>query len=172
MRARLKITGFMLDLIREDLERPHPFAFERVGFLTCGATSAPPAELLLLVRNYQPVADEDYQRDPGVGASIGAAAIRKALQSAYRPPSALIHVHSHGGFGRPGFSGVDLDSSRELVPSFFNSVPRLPHGAMVLSNNSALCLLWLGPDQQPIHVDGIVRVGAGYRRFGGPNDVA
>jgi hypothetical protein len=172
MKARLKITGFMLDMIREDLERPHAFAYERVGFLTCGATVTPHGELILLVRDYQPVADEDYQHDPTVGANIGAAAIRKGLQRAYRPPAALIHVHSHGGIGRPEFSGVDLDSAGELVPSFFNAVPRMPHGVVVFSHDSARGLLWPAADQQPTYVEGFVRVGGGYKRFGGPNDVA
>lgn len=172
MKARLKMTGFLLDMIREDLERPHAFAYERVGFLTCGATVTPQRELLLLVRNYLPVADEHYERDDGVGARIGAAAIRTGLQAVYKPPGTLIHVHTHGGLGRPGFSGIDLSSAQELIPSFFNAVPRMPHGMMVLSDNSASALLWLAADEKPIAVSGFVRVGAGYQRFGGPDDLA
>ena len=47
MKVALKITGPMLDLARRDLERPHFFAHERVGFLTAGAAAAPGGLMLL-----------------------------------------------------------------------------------------------------------------------------
>jgi hypothetical protein len=58
MKVALKITGSLLDLVRRDLARPHFFAHERVGFLTAGA-AAVPRGLMLVVRGYMPVADED-----------------------------------------------------------------------------------------------------------------
>ena len=70
------------------------------------------------MRGYTPVADEDYEIDPRVGAKIGSAAMRKAVQSAYRPAATLLHVHTHGGHGEPGFSGVDLNSAKDFVPGF------------------------------------------------------
>ena len=33
MNVAIKMTGRLYDEIRRDLERPHPFAFERVGFV-------------------------------------------------------------------------------------------------------------------------------------------
>ena len=59
------------------------------------------------------LADEDYEIDRTVGAKIGSAAMRKAVQSAYRPAATLLHVHTHGGHGKPGFSAVDLNSAKE-----------------------------------------------------------
>src|SRR3546814_2990921 len=58
--------------------------------------------------------------------------------------SALVHLHTHGGTGRPEFSGVDLDDGKNFVPSFFNVVPHLPHALLVLSDESARGLLWMG----------------------------
>ncbi len=167
MRAELKIAGRMLAEIRSDLKRPHTFAHERVGFLTAGIVAPPSGGLLLLSREYAPVDDEDYLDEPGVGAMIGSDGMRKGLQMAYRARSALLHVHTHGGRGIPRFSGIDIRESRKFVPSFFNAIPQSPHGAVVLSNDSASGLLWLGPDRSPIAVTGFVRVGVPLQRFGG-----
>src|SRR3546814_16946689 len=68
---------------------------------------------------------------------IGPDAMRKGLQFAYMSRSALVHLHTHGGTGRPEFSGVDLDDGKNFVPSFFNVVPHLPHALLVLSDESA-----------------------------------
>ena len=166
MKARIKIPNVMLDEALRDLHRPHAFAHERVGFMTAGVAQAGPGQLLFLARAYRPVADEDYVPDPSVGVKIGSDAMRKAAQFAYQPRSALLHIHSHGGFGRPDFSGVDLKSGREFVPGFFHSVPRMPHGMLVLSNDSATGLLWFGPEGSEAYATEFVGVGAPYRKFG------
>jgi hypothetical protein len=118
----------------------------------------------LLVRGYQPVADEDYVDRPEVGAEIGSEAFRKALQWAYRPKSALIHVHTHHGRGRPGFSGVDIRSGSQFIPSFFVTIPRMPQGMMVLSDDSAHGLVWLAEDKPAVPIVDFTQVGIGYRR--------
>jgi hypothetical protein len=161
MNATIKIGAAMLDAIRRDLERRHAFAWERVGFITaaCAGTAS---GILLLARSYTPVADADYERASGVGAQIGSDAMRKALQSAYRPQHALLHIHTHGGSGIPAFSGTDCRSADEFVPSFFNALPRMPHGIIVLSDDAAAGSLWLAPDRSPIPVARFVRVGAPY----------
>ena len=97
MNARIKILASTLAAIRADLGRPHAFAHEHVGFLNAGVTAAFDGRLMLLGREYRPVDDEDYAPDPTVGVKIGADAMRKALQFAYRPPSAVLHIHTHGG---------------------------------------------------------------------------
>ena len=157
MRVSLKIAGPVLDQVRRDLARPHLFAHERVGFLTAGAARAPDG-LLLLVRDYMPVDDEDYEVAPGVGARIGSDAMRKAAQAAYRPASTLLHVHTHGGRGLPRFSGVDLESGNTFVPAFCQSCPKMPHGLLVLSNDSATGLLWLEPGKRSVPIDRFIRV--------------
>jgi hypothetical protein len=158
MKVALKITGSLLDQVRRDLARPHFFAHERVGFLTAGATATPGGGLMLLVREYMPVADEDYEVDPKVGARIGSNAMRKAAQAAYRPAAALLHVHTHGGRALPGFSGVDLESGNKFVPGFFQSCPKMPHGLLVLSNNGATGLLWLEAGKPSVSIDRFIRI--------------
>jgi hypothetical protein len=166
VKARIKVPSAMLATIRADLARPHRFAHERVGFLTAGAASFDSDALLLLARDYRPVDEEDYVPDPSVGVKIGADAMRKALQAAYRPAAAVLHIHTHGGLGRPHFSGVDSRSAAEFIPSFFNPVPRMPHGILVLSDDGANGLLWIDPQQAPVPVTDIISVGAPYRKYG------
>ena len=171
MNVHLKIDGRLLDQVRQDLCRPHPFAHERVGFFTAGVADLGD-QLLLLVRDYTQVADEDYEIDHKVGAKIGSAAMRKAVQSAYRPAAALLHVHTHGGRGKPGFSGVDLNSARTFVPGFFETTPRMPHGLLVLSNDAAHGLLWLAGDRPPVIIDQFQRIDAPLKREWGSHEMA
>lgn len=167
MKAYVKITARLLADIRQDLERPHAFAYERVGFMTAGVTTDGNGRLFVLVRDYHPVADGDYVRNPRAGASIGAEAMRKGLQLAYKGRGALLHIHTHGSRGRPAFSGIDLESAAEFVPGFFNVVPQVPHGLIVLSDNSARGLIWMSAGKKPTYVEEFIQVGAPYVRFGG-----
>lgn len=171
MTVRLKIDGRLLDDARQDLRRPHAFAHERVGFFTAGAADLS-GRLLLTVRDYMPVSDEDYEIDRKVGAKIGSAAMRKAVQSAYRPPAALLHVHTHGGRGKPAFSGVDLNSAKNFVPGFFETTPRMPHGLLVLSNDSVHGILWLANDRPPVIIDEFQRIDAPLQREWGSHVLA
>lgn len=167
MRAIFKLPSRVLSSARADLGRKHPFAYERVGFLTAGASFLKDATLLLLGREYRPIEDDDYIRTREVGAMIGPDAMRKGLQHAYKTKSALFHIHTHGGRGRPGFSSVDLADSPNFVPSFFNAIPAMPHGVIVLSDDSARGLIWISPTEQPTYIDGFVQVGAPLLKFGG-----
>lgn len=163
MKASVRIQSSHIDRIRADLDRRHFHAWERVGFIAAGAIHSE-GRLQLLVRDYMPVADEDYVPSSSVGAEIGSEAFRKALQWAYASRSALLHVHTHHGRGRPAFSGVDLTSGCEFVPSFFITLPRMPHGMLVLSNDSAAGLLWYDEHRDPLEIDEFTQVGAHYRR--------
>lgn len=170
MKTVIKITEDLHNKVHVDLRRAHPFAHERVGFLTAGAMHTPDGGVVLLCRNYYPVDDEDYERCRSVGAQIGSEAMRKAIESAYAHKSSLIHIHTHGGCGQPRFSRTDLDSALEFVPGFFNALPRMPHGLIVLSNDSARGLLWTNPQANPQNVNGFVRIGAGVRKYGSENE--
>lgn len=163
MNITLRLPAPLLNAMRADLARPHAHAGERVGFLRAAAMKTVNG-LLLLVRDYHPVADEDYARAPDVGAEIGSEAFRKALQWAYRPRSTLFHVHTHHGRGRPSFSGVDLKSGRQFVPSFFTTIPRMPQGMLVLSDDDAYGLVWLAEDHPPAPINSFAQIGAHYSR--------
>lgn len=165
MKLHFKVPRSLVLQIRADLCRPHPFAHERVGFMTIGASSVPDRELILLARGYQPVEDADYEPDRACGARISGTAFRKGLQRAYRARSGLVHVHAHGGSGIPHFSGVDLQSGGEFVPGFFEAIPSMPHGMIVLSNDRAAGLFWFGKRVRPLAVTSFAFVGAPITRF-------
>jgi hypothetical protein len=143
MNIRFKVTSALLTTIRIDLRRPHRFAHERVGFVAAGLAAAHD-ELLILAREYQPVRDEEYLPDPSVGAMMSADAIRRARQWAMDERAAIFHVHTHGGRGIPGFSGIDMRENAKFVPNFVSVAPQCVHGAIVLSGTAAYGQVWLG----------------------------
>ena len=164
MKVCFKITTVLLTAIRADLQRPHPFARERVGFISAGL-SAVGDGLLVLAREYRPVDDDEYLNDPTVGAMMGPAAIRNALQWALQDGVALFHVHTHGGDGVPGFSGIDLRENAKFVPDFFKVAPQCAHGAIVLSDTAAHGLIWFGRAQANHIIASFVEVGVPLQKW-------
>jgi len=138
-------TSF-IQRVRADLRRPHPFADERVGFITIRA-AAFGRTLLLLPQEYHPVADADYVRDSTVGAMLGQEALRKALEIALLNEVGIIHVHMHHWPTRLWFSRTDLREQLKFMPDFFKVRRGMPHAAVVLSPGAAAGRVWLAPDQ-------------------------
>ena len=165
MRVQFKITSDLMTSIRSDLRRPHPFARERVGFVSAGL-SASRDKVLVLAREYRPVRDSDYLDDPRVGAMMGPTAIRRALQWAMQDGVALFHVHSHGGSGIPSFSGIDLRENGKFVPDFLKVAPRSAHGAIVLSDTAARGQVWFDHSRPHKFIASFVEVGVPLRKWG------
>lgn len=165
MKTAFRIASALVGTIREDLARPHPFAAERVGFVSARPALAGPT-LSIIAVDYHSVADDDYEKDHRVGAMIGADAMRKALQVAYRGNLSMFHIHMHGHAGAPWFSQVDLSEYPRFVPDFFNVQAGLPHGAILLSRDEIIGLLWTGKERQPELLDEIIEVGAPLGIFG------
>jgi hypothetical protein len=164
MTIHFKITRALLATIRIDLNRPHRFAAERVGFIAAGLSAAG-RDLLLLARAYRAVLDEDYLPDASVGAMMGPEAIRKALQWAMQERCGVFHVHSHGARGVPGFSGIDLRENARFVPDFLKVAPQSVHGAIVLSDTAARGQVWLDRQYGPGVIDRFIEVGAPIRSW-------
>lgn len=144
-----KITSALTQHVRSSLQIKHKYAAERVGFLACKVAELDNHGLIILAKEFYHVADEDYIDDVSVGAMMGPAAIRKALQIAYAEDVCMFHVHMHEHRGIPSFSRVDLRESAKFIPDFWNVKPKLPHGTLVLSHNAARGLCWL-PDSKNI----------------------
>jgi hypothetical protein len=166
MKIHLRLLQSLLQEIRTDLARTHPFAYERVGFLTCSAAYGGD-DLLLLGQRWHVVADDDYINDPRAGATIGGHAFRQVLQLIHRIPQTLLHVHVHDHRGPPCFSRTDERSMREFVPGFFNACSTYPHGALVLSQDSGLGSVWLGSSSTPHSIDRIDVIGVPFQCLGG-----
>lgn len=160
MRVAFKITRALLGKVLDDLHRSHSFAAERVGFLLCRVGALKPSGWVVLAHDFQPVADEDYLRDRTVGAMMGPAAIRKAMQVAFSNEVCMFHVHLHDRHGQPWFSGIDLRETLKFVPDFWHVRPQLVHGAVVLSLDSAAGLCWHPRYSRPFRFSDISIVGA------------
>lgn len=148
MTVLFRATDDLMSRIRSDLSRRHPFAYERVGFLTVRAAQGHD-HLVLLADEYYPVADEDYIPDPRVGAMISQEALRKALELALLKPVGVFHIHMHDlpAHRRLWFSDIDLREQLKFVPDFFKIRRTMPHGAIVLSPYSAAGRVWFDPSR-------------------------
>lgn len=155
MNIELRMSENLYKTIHSDLHRKHSFAAERVGFIKCELSQLNENDLLVLGGSYQPVTDEDYVRNPNVGATMGSSAIRKALQTSYNASCSMFHVHRHDHYGVPKFSRTDLIESYKFVPDFFKVQPSLCHGVVVLSYDSAVGLCWLPNMKNPISIKSI-----------------
>jgi hypothetical protein len=130
-----------------DLARPHPFAFERVGFLYGRYATA--ADLhLVLATHYVAVPDDQYVRDFSVGARISGDAIFDACDRTKRTGMCCFHAHAHGiAPGVTWFSGTDLNTLRELGPTLRRMAPLAAHGGVVLTGDTASVLAWAPGDE-------------------------
>lgn len=165
MTTHVKVPSALLHEIHQDLSRPHSFAAERAGFLTCGTATEAGGGQILLAHRWHGIADEDYVDDPTVGVAIGGSAFRKILQYAYNNPASILHVHRHEHRGAPRFSPIDLRSASEYVPSFFNVQRAMPHGIVVLSFDHAAGKVWEFGRSAPRPIDVFQVVGYPLRKW-------
>jgi hypothetical protein len=158
MTLKFRITRGLLDRIHLDLSRRHEFAYERVGFMSCApATSS--KGLILLGADYHPVEDADYEDGHFVGAMMGPAAIRKAMQFALTNNRAMFHIHRHEHRGIPNYSRTDLMESAKFIPDFFKVRGDLPHGTLLLSEDCIRGIWWKSQHDQPQHIAEIAVTG-------------
>lgn len=166
MRILFKATKVLLTGVQADLRRPHPFAAERVGFVSCRVGELKRSGLIVLAHDYHPVDDSDYLDDPTVGAMMGPGAIRKALQFAYNNEAGMFHVHIHDHRGQPRPSSIDLREAAKFVPDFWHVRPHMPHGILILSRDSATGLCWYPGKSKPMGITRFRIVGRPISAFG------
>lgn len=156
MTHHLRASPLLWRTIHDDLSRPHPHAHERVGFAFANAAKLVDGAVGLYLSHYRPVADGQYIFEPHVGALINGDGLRDAMQFAYGKQLAAFHVHRHEHTGNPWFSKYDLDESRKFMPDFFHVTPGGPHGALLLSHDSATAIVWTAKGAAPKLVREIV----------------
>lgn len=134
-KIKIRIPKAIYKAMLEDLRQPHPFAFERVGFVSTRSKTLQSNIILITVTSYQPVDDENYIEDRTVGARINSSAIRKAMQTVLDNESGCFHVHLHDHAGMPFPSTTDKTG----IPGVINSISNVssePHGFLILSKDS------------------------------------
>lgn len=153
MKIIIKLTGQLYQEILRDMQRPHPFAAERIGFVAARIGALGEGKQLVLLTRYHPIADTDYVEDAGVGARIGSEAITRAMHAVYhgrQNGEGVFHVHLHGHTGRTGMSGTDRREIPPMVSSFQSVGQNAPHGIIILSLNHGSAWVWMPTRDQPL----------------------
>lgn len=161
MKIHFKISQSLLSTVRQDLHRLHPFAFERVGFIACRAAYSD-VNLVITAYAYEPIPDDEYLRSLYMGAVIGPDAIRRGMNLALNRGGedvSVFHVHRHAGKGIPRFSATDSRETAQFVPDFFHVARKMPHGALILSDDRATGRVWFSEESAPRHIDRIISIG-------------
>ncbi len=135
MNIGIKLSRTLDDQIRKDLNRPHKFAFERVGFVSSRYTPVDGNGILVLLSGYLSVDDDDYMEDDSVGARINGNAIRKAMQKVLDTKEGMFHVHIHPSNAVPGLSLVDKEEIPPVVQNFRNVDGGAVHGILLMSTS-------------------------------------
>jgi hypothetical protein len=146
MNARLKLTGRLHDTIVKDLVRPHPFALERVGFVSGRVGSGLDGTSVVLLTHYHAVADDQYIDDPKVGARIGPEAMTWSMQAAHHGRArreGIFHIHLHEHCGPTGMSAVDEREIPRMIPGLRAVSESSPHGIIILSRDHGVSWIWL-----------------------------
>ena len=166
MNVHFKMMERMRLQVIADLERPHNFATERLGFLRCKVAWAKD-ELLILASHYEIIPDDQYVDDSSAGCYFGERAMRAMLQYSLTNHESIFHIHLHYHSGLPQFSQTDLRESAQYVPDFWHVTPDLPHGTIVLSRNRAFGRCWYPESEEAIDINRITSVGPLVRKLGG-----
>ncbi|MEP7375975.1 MAG: ThiF family adenylyltransferase [Chitinophagaceae bacterium] len=137
--VKMRIPARIQQQMLIDLQRKHPFAYERVGFLFTKSKKLTNKTMLVLATEYVPVADEDYVEDKTVGARINSTSIRKAMQTIFDNKGGCFHVHLHDHSGIPGPSSTDKKGLPGVAESFSNISGEQVNGILILSHDSFYC---------------------------------
>lgn len=155
---KLRITETTMRYIRTELAKPHPFAYERVGFLYLRQGEYDKG-VVLVATSYESIPDNQYIYDPSVGAKINSDAIRNSMQRIMDTGESAMHIHMHEHVGSPTFSFTDKANFKHLIPSFKKVGINGVHGAAVLSVNDILAIAWLPKSEKPIVIEEISVIG-------------
>ncbi|MDQ5936896.1 MAG: hypothetical protein QG574_4236 [Cyanobacteriota bacterium erpe_2018_sw_21hr_WHONDRS-SW48-000092_B_bin.40] len=131
--------------IVEDLQKPHEFALERVGFVFGKFDELTSDKSVVLLHQYTAVADDDYIENDNYAAAINSESIVKAMQVVRvkrAEPGCVFHIHTHEHKGRPSFSRQDQQGLPPLIPGFLRSAPKGVHGLILLSHNNGIAQVW------------------------------
>jgi len=168
MNIRLKMSGTLYGAVMRDLERPHPFAAERVGFVSGRLGSLADGGKLVLLTRYHSIPDDRYLDDPHVGARINSEAITSAMQTVYHDRSThegIFHVHLHLHRGEPRPSPTDWREIPKMMPGFQAVGRQAAHGMILLSADHGSAWVWLPGQSESTVAASINVVGVPIRVF-------
>lgn len=173
MNACIRLLKSLHERVLADLQRPHPFASERVGFLFARMGTAANNTHLIFLVDYLPVPDDHYlpTTDPAIGAEISSSAIRDTMQRVMSTGEGAFHTHLHEHPGRPRFSRIDMKDLPLLAQSFQHASPASAHGGFLFSKDDCMASVWLPGQSDPVTAEKISVIGYPLQFHGGERDV-
>jgi hypothetical protein len=159
MSVGIRLTRELYERALADLRRPHPFAFERVGFVTAHLGNAGGEYKLVLVTEYYSIPDDQYVEDPTCGARINSEAIRDAMQRVLDLNAGSFHVHLHEHSGKPGFGQTDQEEIPRIIEGLRIVGPEQIQGMLLFSADRAAAQVWLLSESEPLKAAKITVVG-------------
>lgn len=159
MNIKIRLSRFLENQIREDLLRPHMFAFERVGFVSSTHSRIAEDDYVIILNRHHSVADTDYIKDRTVGARINGNAIRKAMQFVLDTENGMFHVHVHPFNGVPTMSVTDRKEIPPVVQNFRNVNQNSLNGILLLSNTHFNAFVSLPQRQKLVQSTNISTIG-------------
>lgn len=160
--TEVRIPKKLYDAIRSDLDRPHPFALERAGFVFGKLADESSRKPLIVLYRYAGLTDYDYVDDPNYAACFSGDVIRRTMQELRDKRSTsecAFHIHVHEHRGKPGFSKPDLLGLPPIIPSFSRAAGDGAHGMILLSDDHAISMVWLPGQAEPVLATHITVVG-------------
>jgi hypothetical protein len=165
MNVEIRMPSRLRSVAMTDLSRPHPFAFERVGFFSAVTSRLGPDHVTVLFTDYHVVPDDHYRDDGDVGASIGSDAICQALDRALSLGRGQFHVHVHNHRGIPRPSSTDREGLPPLVRSLSVADPSEASGYLIFSRDSVWAEVVLEDLGKPTEATKFTSVGFPTRRL-------
>jgi hypothetical protein len=166
MNVKVRLGRSLLEDVRADLSRPHPFAAERIGFLYGRLVEA--GGPLVLLTGYEPVDDAHYVNDPFSGARIDSRAIRGAMQGVLDRGQGAFHVHLHHRHGRPVMSLMDAEEIPGVVTGLRRAGPAHASGIILLHDVECAAWVWLPGEENAVEAESVSVVGFPFRIFRRP----
>ena len=145
MNIIIRISRTLDTEIRNNLIRPHPFAMERIGFVSGVHSNIEHNECLIVLKKYYPIEDSDYIEDSTVGARINGNAIRKAMQLIMDTHEGMFHVHIHPFNYFPSMSKTDKIGIPPVIKSLCNVDRSVLTGCIIMSNSHQCAYVYV-PD--------------------------
>ncbi len=167
MNVKVRLGRSLLEDLRVDLSRLHPFAAERIGFLYGRLVDA--GGPLILMTDYEPVDDIHYIDDPRSGARIDSQAIRVAMQGVLDRGQGAFHLHMHHWHGRPVMSRMDAAEIPGLVTGLRRVGPTHANGMVLLHDVEVAAWVWLPGSENAVEAESVSVVGFPFQIFRRPS---
>ena len=134
---KISFSRTLFDEAVNDLKRIHPFAFERIGYLTGKLENQN-----LVLNGWLSIKDDYYEESNEVGARVGRDGMIFIMKRAFQSKKIFFHTHLHAFQRSPVFSFIDELSLLEVTHSLTNLTGQCFHGGIVIGQSLSRIKFW------------------------------